>query len=233
MTRNSCKHRLMNGEHVIAVNLGGRNLDVMSSLAKFGAHAAFIDCERSGIGLDVATNLILEARVAGITSLVRSWTKEPAVLVQYLDRRADGLVVPHVNTAREVAEIVEVVRYACGEVVAQEKIVIVQIETMEAIRNLEEMLLVPGVDAFLIGPNDLAYDITGQRGVLTSEVETAISEVSSRLRRESRPFGMPGRFENLNAFNSCGARFLYYPMEWLLERALKELSGALDSSGSV
>ena len=91
-------------EVVIAVNVGGRNPDVMAVLASAGAHAAFIDCERTGIGLDVATELIRAAKVAGLTSLVRSWSKDPAVLVQFMDRQVDGLVVPHINCAQDAAD---------------------------------------------------------------------------------------------------------------------------------
>ena len=58
MPINNNQQRLKDGKHVIAVNVGGRNPDVMLALANAGAHVAFIDCERSGIGLDVATELI-------------------------------------------------------------------------------------------------------------------------------------------------------------------------------
>jgi 2-keto-3-deoxy-L-rhamnonate aldolase RhmA len=46
--------------------------------------------------------------------------------VQYMDRMADGIVVPHVDTAEEAQAIVEMVRYACGKA-ANDKIVITQI----------------------------------------------------------------------------------------------------------
>ncbi len=99
---NLLKQRFRNQQPVIAVNVGGRNPDVMAVLAKAAAHAAFIDCERTGIGLDVATELIRAAKVVGLTTLVRSWSKDPAVLVQFMDRQVDGLVVPHINCAQDV-----------------------------------------------------------------------------------------------------------------------------------
>lgn len=226
MALNVHQQRLRDGQTVIAVNLGGRNPDVMGVLASAGAHVAFVDCERSGIGLDAATDLIRAARVAGLSPMVRSWSRDPAVLVQYLDRQADGLIVPHIDTAQDAADAVEVVRYACGDK-AGDKTVIVQIETAQAVNNLDAIIAVPGVDAFLIGPNDLAYSLIGKRGARTPEVLAVVDEVCSRLKGAGRRFGMPANWDQLDRFQAQGATFLYFPIEWLLERALGDLTARL------
>jgi 4-hydroxy-2-oxoheptanedioate aldolase len=226
MTINPHQQRLRSGGTVIAVNLGGRNPDVMAALASAGAHVAFVDCERSGIGLDAATDLIRAAHVAGLSPLVRSWSRDPAVLVQYLDRQADGLVVPHIDTAQDAADAVEVVRYACGER-ASDKTVIVQIETAKAVSNLREIMAVPGIDAFLIGPNDLAYSLIGKRGARTPEVLSVVTDVCRQLAAAGKRFGMPATWDQLDEFRASGATFLYFPIEWLLDRALRELGGRL------
>ncbi len=231
---NLLKQRFRDQQHVIAVNVGGRNPDVMAVLASAGAHAAFIDCERTGIGLDVATELIRAAKVAGLTSLVRSWSKDPAVLVQFMDRQADGLVVPHINCAQDAADVVELVRYACGQEQAASKLVIVQIETRQAIDALDEIMAVPGVDAYLIGPNDLAYSMMGQRSAKTPEVLAAVNDAAQRLKAAGKPFGLPGKLNELPDFVASGACMLYYPIEWLLTSALQDLSArlkALSASG--
>ena len=226
---NLIKQRFRDQQHVIAVNVGGRNPDVMGVLASAGAHAAFIDCERTGIGLDVATELIRAAKVAGLTSLVRSWSKDPAVLVQFMDRKVDGLVVPHINCAQDAIDVVELVRYACGDDKAPSKIVIVQIETREAIEALDEIMAVPGVDAYLIGPNDLAYSLMGQRSARTPDVLAAVDGIAKRLKAAGKPFGLPGKLDELPDFVASGACLLYYPIEWLLTSALKDLNARLDA----
>jgi 2-keto-3-deoxy-L-rhamnonate aldolase RhmA len=226
---NLIKQRFRDQQHVIAVNVGGRNPDVMGVLASAGAHAAFIDCERTGIGLDVATELIRAAKVAGLTSLVRSWSKDPAVLVQFMDRQVDGLVVPHINCAQDAIDVVELVRYACGDDKAPSKIVIVQIETREAIEALDEIMAVPGVDAYLIGPNDLAYSLMGQRSARTPDVLAAVDGIAKRLKAAGKPFGLPSKLDELPDFVASGACLLYYPIEWLLTSALKDLNARLDA----
>ena len=213
------------GEVAVPVNLSGRNPDIVEHLARLGADLAFIDCERTGIGLDAATDLIRASRAAGLPCVVRSWSRSPEVLVRYLDRKADGIVVPHVESAAEAASIVELVRYACGGAAA-DKLVVVQIETQAAVKVVDAMAAVPGVDVFLVGPNDLSYEMTGTRGARTPEVNQAIEHVAARLRHAGRAFGMPARLNEIAAFRALGATFLYYPVEWLLERGLEELKRA-------
>lgn len=155
------------------------------------------------------------------------------MLVRYLDRKADGIVVPHVESAEEAAAVVELVRYACGADAAASKLVLVQIETRAAVQAVDAMAAVPGVDVFLIGPNDLSYEMTGTRGARTPEVEQAIEHVCARLRHAGRDFGMPARIHEIARFRSLGATLLYYPVEWLLECALQELARAIAGTSAA
>lgn len=217
------KQKMARGEVAIAVNLAGHNPDLLEPLARWGADVAFVDCERTGIGIDAATDLIRAARAARLPAVVRSWSRSPEVLVQYFDRKADGIVVPHVDSAQEAASVVEVVRYACGEAAARDKLVVVQIETPAAVAAVDAIAAVPGIDVVLIGPNDLSYEMTGVRGNMTAEVERTIEHLAARLRAADRAFGMPARLDQVARFRALGATFLYYPVEWLIERALEEL----------
>ncbi|MFZ9136909.1 MAG: aldolase/citrate lyase family protein, partial [Hylemonella sp.] len=87
-----------------------------------------------------------------------------------------------------------------------------------------EILDVPGVDAYLIGPNDLAYDMTGQRGSQPPELLAAVQDVAAQCRSRSKPFGMPANWDQLAHFRSMGGTFLYFPLEWLLQHALHDLN---------
>lgn len=98
-------------------------------------------------------------------------------------------------------------------------------------RRWDELAQLEGVAAVLIGPNDLAYDITGVRGSMTPEVIAAIDHVSLRLRKAGKPFGMPCAIADIPLFMARGASLVYYPVEWLLERALAELAGYFRDEG--
>jgi 2-keto-3-deoxy-L-rhamnonate aldolase RhmA len=65
--------------------------------------------------------------------------------------------------------------------------------------------------------------MTGIRGNMTAEVERTIEHLAARLGMAGRAFGMPARLDQVARFRALGATFLYYPVEWLIERAMQEL----------
>ena len=203
------KQKIAAGESVMIVNTGGNNPDVVETLAHIGADLVFIDCERMGLGLDSATDLIRAARANGMACVVRSPSKQPETIVQFLDRNADGVVVPRVDSAQEAAAVVEV-----------------QIESRAAVAAVDEMAAVPGIDVFLIGPADLAWDMTGNKKS-TPEVQAAVDHVCARLSAAGCRFGMPCPEGSAARFRKRGATFAYYHLEWLLRRSWKEFAREL------
>lgn len=57
-----------------------------------------------------------------------------------------------------------------------ELLAIIQVETLEAVENIEEILAVPGIGAIFIGPADLSTDM-GYASAAVPEVEQAIQQV--------------------------------------------------------
>lgn len=227
MSVHTLKQRLAAGLPVFAVNPGGRNADTLASLARYGAHAAFIDCERSGIALDGAAELLFATRAAGLPSLVRTHSADQSEMVRYLDRGADGLIVPHCNSAKDAMAAVEVMRYACGAG-ASAKVLVLQIETRNAVAQLEAIAAVPGVDAYLIGPNDLAWEVCGERGARNEQMTRIVDDICHRLDRLGKRYGMPGPMAELPQFRARGCTFVYYAMEWLIASGMRELRGSFE-----
>jgi 2-dehydro-3-deoxyglucarate aldolase/4-hydroxy-2-oxoheptanedioate aldolase len=111
-------------------------------------------------------------------ALVRVAWNDPVLIKPVLDIGADGVIVPMVRNAEEARRAVAACRYPPEGVrgygprrpsgygrlggpeycrLANETvIVIVQIEHIDAVRNVDEILAVPGLTSVLVGPNDLA-----------------------------------------------------------------------------
>jgi len=96
------------------------------------------------------------AHVAGIASVARAWMNDPGLIVRYFDCGLDGMSFPHVESAADARRLVDVVRYARPKDHAG-KIVIVMVETPEAIGRLDRIVAVPGIDVINIGVNDVAH----------------------------------------------------------------------------
>jgi 2-keto-3-deoxy-L-rhamnonate aldolase RhmA len=69
---------------------------------------------------------------------------------------------------------------------------IAQIETAQAIENIDVIAAVPGIDALLIGPNDLSISIGCTGDFLGDTMEKAIGKVAAAAKKHGKIFGMHG-----------------------------------------
>ena len=161
-----------------------------------------IDLEHSAITLGEAEELIRVIDLKNVIPLVRLSSNNAEQIKRVMDAGAHGVIVPMVNNADQAAQAVAAVKYppigtrsfglarAQGYGKSFEKyhqwqkensIVVVQIEHIEAVENLAEILKVPGVDAYFVGP----YDLSGSLGVPGQfdhpDFLQAMQKISSKL----------------------------------------------------
>ncbi len=118
--------------------------------------------------------------------------------------------------------------------------VVVQIESEDAARNIDEILKVPGLDAIFAGPNDLAYSMlkpgqsifapSGNGGVdgaaqwtnfaRTPEVLALCDEMLAKCQAAGMPFGLTsGSIEEANAWFDKGASLMTFGSDFLFMRS--------------
>lgn len=208
-----------------AVNPGGASLDVVDLLAGAGAEALFIDCERSAVHIESVTALVRCAHSHGMAAILRSESARPEVLVRYLDRGIDGIVVPHTETVAELDAVGEVVRYVTrGQ--RHRVFAIAQIESRPAVANVAALAACRSVDGFLIGPNDLSHSLGHAGDTTRPEVAAAIAEVVEALQRQRRIWGLPAQAATARAWTQRGARFLYGTLEQILKAGYAPMAAA-------
>lgn len=155
------------GNPVVAEICAGSGLDWL-----------LIDAEHTANDLQSLQMQLQAVQGYGATPVVRPPHSAPALIKQYLDLGVQNLILPMVNSADEAREHVRAISYpphgirGVGSALArasrwnrvenylqdaQDSIsLFVQIETIEAIQNLNEILDVEGIDGIFIGPSDLA-----------------------------------------------------------------------------
>jgi 2-keto-3-deoxy-L-rhamnonate aldolase RhmA len=167
--------------------------ELMSSL---GFDYFVIDTEHAPLDILTTQTLMQAMRPdSKTTPIVRVWWNDIVAIKRALDIGAYGVLVPWVNNKKEAEIAVKATRYApeglrgCGprragmfdsdyfETADDNILVIVQIETKEAVNNIEEICSVEGVDATYIGPADLSasYGHLGNMG--HPDVQDAIDQV--------------------------------------------------------
>ncbi|MBN1218590.1 MAG: aldolase [Anaerolineae bacterium] len=155
---------------------------VVQLLANAGFDFVIIDNEHGPFNIETIADLSRTARYLGLTPLVRIPDLTYAHVAQTLDAGAQGLMIPRVIDARQVRDVIQMMKYppqgirgsaltrghtdfksgAVAEAMAtanQETMLIVQIENQSAIENINEIVTTPGVDVALIGPNDLSISL--------------------------------------------------------------------------
>jgi 4-hydroxy-2-oxoheptanedioate aldolase len=150
------RRKLAAGKVVTVVNPDFQSPRLVEYLAGFGFDASFIDAERMSYDFEKIEEMTRAAHLAGIASIARAWMNDPGLIVRYFDCGLDGMSFPHVENEADARRLVEVVRYARPRDHA-DKIVIVMVETPEAIGRLDRIAAVPGIDAINIGVNDVAH----------------------------------------------------------------------------
>ena len=202
--------------------------EILSNAAEF----LWIDTEHCPMGMETLVGHLIAARAGGAPALVRVPSSEISVIKRVLDSGAEGLIVPQVRSAEEVETIVQACRYPpkgsrgwgprrptnYGErsfddymVDANERLfVAVQIEHIDAVRDLDRILAVEGLDAIALGPNDLSGSMGKLCRLDDPEVEAVIQEVVDKARAAGKPVGT-----GMDTDADGAVRFAEMGMQWI------------------
>ena len=144
-------------------------------MAHMGWDSLVVDMQHGVVDYQVMVSMLQGISTTGVTPMVRVPWNDPAHVMKALDAGAYGIICPMVNNRADCEKFVGACRYApagyrsSGPIRAilyggpdyQEKanetiLAFAMIETVEAIRNLDEILSTPGLDAVYVGPSDLS-----------------------------------------------------------------------------
>ncbi|MBS0631978.1 MAG: aldolase [Verrucomicrobia bacterium] len=192
---------------ILKINLSDPRVTEIAALS--GADAVWLCNEHvpnDWIGLE---NQIRAARIHNIDTLVRVGRGSYSDYIRPFEADATGIIVPHVASRDEARQIVDWVRfhpvgrraldggntdgqfclvpmadYICHS--NTERLVILQIESPEALENVEEIASVPGFDGLLFGPGDFSHRL-GKAGQLDlPEVVAARKRVAAAALRHGK-----------------------------------------------
>jgi 4-hydroxy-2-oxoheptanedioate aldolase len=150
--------------------------------AEVMAHQGFdsltIDMQHGVVDYQVAVTMLQAISTTPVVPLARVPWNDPARLMKILDAGVYGVICPMINNRAQAEALVAACKYpprgyrSFGPVRASiyagtdyadrandDLVVMPMIETAEALKNLDEILSVPGVDAIYVGPADLSLSL--------------------------------------------------------------------------
>lgn len=204
LIQNKVKRALLSGEVSIGTWLNFAHTSNAEILASSGFEFVGIDMEHSVIDLYEMQNVIMAIESCGACPIVRMTGNDPNQAKQVMDAGAYGVIIPMITSAEETKRAVRAVKYppkgirSVGigrahqygyafqkhfDTVNDESLVIVQIEHVDALKEIDEIFSIDGVDAYMIGP----YDLSGSMGVAGQvrhpEVLRVQREISAAAKR--------------------------------------------------
>lgn len=207
--------RLRTGQPAFGTMLRVFRNPAAAAIAKqSGLDFAMVDMEHGAYGFETVSDIALVARAVGLGIMARIPELSRNFVCRAVDSGIQGIMVPMLETAEEAENLVAWSKYPpegkrglssngghtlykkpadIPSFLAEQNrgtYTIAQIETVAGVKNAFEIARVPGLDALLVGPNDLAVSL-GRPGELTSEpVEEAIAEIARAAGAAGKTFGV-------------------------------------------
>jgi 2-keto-3-deoxy-L-rhamnonate aldolase RhmA len=231
---NHALRQLRDGKLALGLGLRlARTVDIAQIAATSGFDWLFIDCEHSSMNLDTAAQISAAALAVGVAPLVRVPGYEHHHASRALDNGALGVVFPHVDTAEQARRLADYCRYPpagrrsmggalqslgfaampvgeAARLANEQTMVVVMLESPQAIENCDAIAAVPGVDALLIGTNDLCFEMGIPGQFDHARVADAYTRLVAACRKHGKFAGMGGVYapELMERYIGMGVRLV-------------------------
>ncbi len=234
IVRNTAKRKLAEGGIALGFGVHHLRTTAVPMLAIAGGHDfLFIDMEHGATTVQEATQICIAALPTGVPAIVRVCAGALDEATRLLDNGALGIVVPHVDTAKQAQRIADAFHYPpagtrswggpppiygympphvaeAQKAVNDEILTVVMIESPEAVENAGDIAAVDGIDVLFIGSFDLtsALGIAGQMG--HRKLIDAYDEVGKACAKHGKVLGMGGINGDADSerYIGMGSRFI-------------------------
>lgn len=236
------KKKLNSGELVIGTWVNTlRDPMIAKVLSTTPLDYMLIDSEHSGASIETISNMCLIARECGLYPMIRPTDPNDLKMNgRLLDAGACGLVIPHIDSAKQAKAIADSMHYFNGgtrgysskcvcsgftktdeEAMRRsdaEVTCVVQFESVSAVEQADEIMAIDGIDIAIVGRGDLAHDM-GLPGKQTDErVSAMVEKVYAAARRNGKiPGLLVNDLDGALKWLDRGIKFMTYGSEtgWL------------------
>jgi 4-hydroxy-2-oxoheptanedioate aldolase len=198
---NYTKKKLKSGQPAYGVLSTSDDPQLAELFGLAGFDYYMLDAEHGLMDSAQVVNVIRACERVNMTPMVRVGSKDPKLVLQYMDAGMLGVMMPGLESPSEVKVLIDAVKYApvgkrgmgitraAGYAAVGQKavdyinftneqtMVIPQFEDPALIDCFEEMITQPGVDAVVIGPRDLSLNMGFPDGPNHPEVQAMIDQV--------------------------------------------------------
>lgn len=187
--------------------------NIIRMLAAGGFEYVIVDCEHGYFDYSQIGALVGIANSISMPIIIRVPSFSREVITKYMDLGANGLLFPMTESVDDIKNAVQWAKYApmgkrgistqrahtsycpppLKEYLKQaneDTIIFAQIETAKGVSAAADIAKVDGVDALIVGPNDLASDLGTPGDFYTNDVQKSINNVIESAKSAGKPTGI-------------------------------------------
>ncbi|MBX3080363.1 MAG: 4-hydroxy-2-oxovalerate aldolase [Anaerolineae bacterium] len=220
------------GQPAMFAQLGFYMPHFVALASSVGYDAIWVDLEHRAFDPREIQALISYFHMYDIDCMIRPSTREKAVLYRYLEDGAAGLIIPHVNDVESARDLVQKVKFppvgdrgiegnsleanfgldtaggrsALVEHALRETFLFLQIETPQALSQVEQIAAVKGVDGLFFGPADFGIRIPYMTEAERVTLDQAMVRVANACKANGIMWGsMPANIDDVRRHAELGA----------------------------
>lgn len=221
--------------------------------ARLGYDGIWLDLEHRTMNDREVQSFVMLCYYNDIDCMIRPQTLGRSHLYHYLEDGAAGFMIPFVSTPAIARQVVEAVKFAplgnrgvdgAGldadygleawrpdttyfEDANRETFIVAQIETPEAVSNVQDIAAVPGIDLLFIGPGDLGQRLRATGNPMS--LDEVVERVSAAARAHGKAWGITaGSPEEIARYRKLGAQMVPWGGDFALVKVLERCSEELD-----
>ena len=207
------KKKLKSGKRIYGTAIVSSSTKWVEVVKQANLDFVFFDTEHIPLGRETLSNMCTIYSSIGIPPMVRIPSPDPYNACTTLDGGASAILAPYVETVEQVRGLAGAVKYRPlkgrklqqildGNEVMEEKLknyidesckdnlLFINVESLPAVDNLQELLSVPGLDGVIIGPHDLSCSMGLPEEYTNPVFEETVSWIIKECNRRNLGIGI-------------------------------------------
>jgi len=231
----SLKEKIASGKTMLGTWCEIPSPEFINVLAKAGMDFVIIDMEHGAMDYEKAGKMVMAAQVEGCNALIRVPTNTESAILRALEVGAEGVIVPHIETAQEREKVVGAVKFPplgtrslnpytrAGGYKSQQgftknenkrTVTAILVESLQGIENIDEIVNDKNLDIVYMG----SYDISAALGVpgdtKHTKVINTITSLTKVIHKHKKVSAcLFHNEEDLRFFKKIGVKMLCYKVD--------------------
>lgn len=210
---------------------------IIEILGHSGLDFVILDIEHGFNSYGTLKNHIRAAELTGMVPIIRVSENNEESIGKALDIGAYGVQVPNINSKEQVEQVIKAAKFypigdrgVCKYVraaeftniekkdffqVANDTLIIIQVEGKEGVRNIDDILNVKGIDILFIGPYDLSQSLGVPGEIMHDKVLKAMNVIINKAKLNDVKIGVfCDDMETAMMWKKEGVNYISYSVDY-------------------